>query len=466
MHRYIFTLTAALLMFSPCGFSWPQSTLPQAPQIALIENHGLPKVNASALPMSEEQPDERTILTRNEAEQIALKNNPRVSAALLLALAQHQVVRQTRAALMPNMTGNLTAVEANDGSRLSSGSLTASRLLEHAGLGAELSQLITDFGRTHNLIEASKLDEKSQEAGAEATRQQIIVATDYAFYSVLEAQATLGVAQQTVKTRQALVDQITELAKNKLKSDLDLSFVEVNLSQAKLLELDAETRLDDSSAALTAILGGDKDVHYQLVDNTSQLPPPPIEYESLLALAMQQRPDLQALEWKHQSAEKFVRAQADQLLPSLNATGVVGRTPVGSSQYFSDDWYGAVGANLNIPIFNGFKYMAQTEEAKLRAKADTENVRDLHNNITRDVRRAWLEENAAYQKLSVTQQLLHEANLGLDLAQTRYQLGLSSVVELSQAQLQQTEAAIGDANARYQYQFARAQLAYQTGTQP
>jgi outer membrane protein len=62
----------------------------------------------------------------------------------------------------------------------------------------------------------------------------------------------------------------------------------------------------------------------------------------------------------------------------------------------------------------------------------------------------------------VTNQLLKQANLALDLAQTRYKLGLSSIVELSQAQLQQTQAEITESQAGYEYRMAAAILRYQT----
>jgi outer membrane protein len=121
---------------------------------------------------------------------------------------------------------------------------------------------------------------------------------------------------------------------------------------------------------------------------------------------------------------------------------------------------------MSIPVFNGFLYSAQAKEAAIRAQAVSEQSRDLRNRIVRDLRTAWLAANTAYQRVAVTDELLKEANLALQLAQTRYQLGLSSIVELSQAQFQQTDAAIGNADARYQYRVALAMLNYQTGATP
>jgi outer membrane protein len=405
-------------------------------------------------------------LTRQQAEKIALANNPHIHISQLIAKVQHQAVRERRADELPNLNGNVTAVEANDGSRLSSGSLTASRLLNHSGGGVSLSQLITDFGHTSNLVASARLQENARIADAEASREDIVLATDQVFFRVLEAQQTLKVASQTVAARQNVTDQVTALTSSKLRSDLDLSFAQVNLSQSKLLQLDAQNNLDAARAALSAVLGYDKEMNYQLVDDTNTLPPLPPDADSLISQAIQNRPDLQSLRYSEQAAQKFSRAQHEQLLPTISALGVVGGTPTGSAQYFTTNWYGAVGANVSIPIFNGFRLTAQASEASLQAQAASEQTRALRDQVVRDVRTAWLNANTALQRVSVTGQLLQEANTALDLAKTRYDLGLSSIVELSQAELQQTQAAIGDANARAQYSFAISTINFETGVQP
>jgi outer membrane protein len=407
-----------------------------------------------------------TLLTRQEAEKIALANNPQIHISQLIARVQNQVVREHRADQLPNLNGSLTAVEANNGSRISSGTLTASRLLTDSGIGMQFSQLITDFGRTSNLVASAKLQEKARLSDAEASREDIVLVTDQVFFSVIEAQETLKVAVETVSARQDLTDQVSALASSKLKSDLDLSFAQVNLSQAKLLQLNAQNDLDAAKAALSATLGYDRLMNLQLVDDTGPLPPLAPDPEALIAEAIQNRPDLESLKFSEQAAQKFSKAQHDQLLPTISALGVVGDTPTGSPQYFTTNWYGAVGGNINIPIFNGFRFSAQASEAALQAQSASEQTRALREQVVRDVRTAWLNANTALQRVTVTSELVREADTALDLAKTRYDLGLSSIVELSQAELQQTEAAISNANAKSQYNFAISTIKFQTGVQP
>ena len=413
-------------------------------------------------PSSESKPR----LTRTGAEQMAIKSNPQVTVARLLALAQHQVYRENRAAELPTAVAAITAVEAEDGSRVSAGSLTASRLIEHAGAGGGFSQLLTDFGKTRNLVASAALQEKAQQSNAVATQYDIVLATDQAFYNALQAEETLKVAQQNVTTRQTLQSQVNQMTANKLKSTLDLSFADVSLSQAKLLALDAQNNADSTMATLDAVLGFDHQVTFELVDDSPNTKEPPPDIDQLIQASVKQRPDLQASQFSQQAAVKFSHAQRDQMLPSITAAGTVGTVPIRPAEYYTTNWWGGIGVNVSIPVFNGFLYSAQAKEASLRAQAAAEQTRDLRDRIVRDVRTAWLAANTSYQRVSVTAELLQEANLGLKLAQTRYQMGLSSIVELSQAEYQQTDAAIGNANAQYQYRMALATLNYQIGSAP
>jgi len=471
--RFVLSLVSVCSMSLHGQTTGITTQLPDAPQVSLM---ALARQSATPMPggigqAAATQPDnaapgQNPRLTQEDAEKMAIKNNPRVSVAHLLALAQHQVVRETRAAELPTGVASITAEDAENASRISAGSLTTSRLFEHAGAGGGFTQLITDFGKTSNLVASSKLQERAQNANALATTADIVLATDQAFFNALQAEALLKVAEQNVSTRQTTEKQISELTKNKLKSTLDLSFAEVNLSQAKLLLLDAQSNVDSTMAALDAVLGLDRQVTYQLVENSAPLNAPPADADQLLQLAFQQRPDLQALNYSQQAAIKFSHAERDQMLPSITAAGTAGTVPIRPATYYLNNWWGGIGVNMNIPIFNGFLYQAQAKEASVRAQAVSEQSRDLRDRIVRDVRTAWLAANTAYQRVGVTRELLNEANLALSLAETRYRLGLSSIVELSQAQFQQTDAAIGNTDALYQYQLALSTLNYQIGATP
>ncbi|MGH9770648.1 MAG: TolC family protein [Candidatus Acidiferrales bacterium] len=162
-----------------------------------------------------------------------------------------------------------------------------------------------------------------------------------------------------------------------------------------------------------------------------------------------------------QSAQGYATDERDLWLPTISAVGVAGLTPYGETPLAPR--YAAAGFNVNIPIFNGHLYGAFRAEANSQAQAQNQYLRDMQDRIVRDVRTAWLNANSAFQRLSVTDQFLNQANQSLDLAQSRYKLGLSSIIELSQAQLNQTQAQIEQASAKYDYETQISSLNYQLG---
>jgi outer membrane protein len=397
-------------------------------------------------------------LTLRQAEALALKNNPQITVGKLRALIAQQFVREVRSALMPNAFLSLTAVDANPGSRITAGALNNPILFPRAAGGATVSQLVTDFGRTTNLLKSSEYQAKAEDENSAATTAQILLTVDQAFYNALETKALVQVAQETVNARQVFGDKISALTKAKLRSDLDLSFARVEEARAKLLLLEARNNYGAALATLSAILGYAGDQSLELTEEKAELAAPPPDVNPLIAQALEQRPEVAALENRVLAAEKNANAEHDLWRPTISALGVVGQAPVRDDHIPS--WYGGVGVNVNIPVFNGFLYNARAKTADLEADINRQRLTDLRNVLARDVRIAWQDSNSAYQRLSVTKQLEEQASLALDLSQARYNLGLGSIVELTQAELKKTEADISDTDARYQYRLTQLVLAY------
>jgi outer membrane protein len=398
-------------------------------------------------------------LTLAQAEAIALKNNPQITIGKLRALEAWQYVRETRSALLPTASLNLTGVTTENNTRIAAGFLNNPAVFQRAAGGATLSQLITDFGRTANLVAGSELQAKAEDQNAAATRADIVLAVDQSFYTTLETKALVLVAQSTVGARQALVDRVQALTSAKLKSDLDLSFAQVDLARAKLLLLEAENNYQASLAGLSAVLGYPDERNLEIAEEAQAIAPPAPDVQPLILQAWQQRPEIAALQFQVQSAAKNASAEHDLWRPSISALGVAGVTPVRDDRILTS-WYGAVGVNVNIPVFNGFLFNARAKAADLQTEVNRQKLLDLHNNVARDVRIAWQDTNRAYQRLSVTHQMFEQANLALSLGQQRYNLGLGSIVELSQAELGKTEADIADTDAKYQYHMTQIVLAF------
>jgi outer membrane protein len=419
-----------------------------------------PASPSSGAPAPPSQQSPRT-LTLAEAEAFALKNNPQITIGKLNALVAWQYVREARSALLPTASLSLTAVDSEPGSRMTAGALNNPALFPRAAAGATVSQLITDFGRTANLLGSSQFRAKAEDQNAAATTADITLAADRLFFGALDTFELVKVAQQTVDARQIFVDQIQALANAKLKSDVDLSFAQVDLARAKLLLLEARNNYDAALAGLSAILGYPDQQNFELVEEPQALIQPSPDVEPLILQAMRQRPELTAFQFELESAQKNASAEHDLWRPTISALGVSGLAPIRDDR-ITPNWYGAVGVNVNIPVFNGFLFNSRAQAADLQAEAARQRLLAMRNSIARDVRVAWEETQRAYERLSVTQQLRQQANLALDLAQQRYKLGLGSIVEFSQAELGKTEADIEDTNAKYQYRLSQIVLAYTT----
>ncbi len=404
------------------------------------------------------------ILTLAQAEALALKNHPKIAAAQNVEYAAGQRVTEARAPYYPSLSAELTGSQANYGARLGAGALNASLLFNRQGEGLVLNQLVTDFGRTRNLVATSRLQEQAATQTTQTTRYDVILGVSRAYYAVLESQALVKVAQETVNARQVLTDQVTALANAQLKSQLDVSFAQVDSSEARLMLIRAQDNLKQSYADLTRSLGvDDPPTEYQLV-SVAEPSPPPLDTESLVGQAIQNRPELAELRLRYQAAQKFEAAEKDLKRPNVTFIAVGGALPyLDQDPRVAPDGYEAAALNVEIPIFNGHLFSAREQAAHFESLAANQRLRDLQQQVQHDVRSAWLTASNAYRRIPVTVELMGQARLALDLAQGRYNLGLASIVEVTQAQLNVTQAEIENVNANYDYQNAWAALQYTLG---
>jgi outer membrane protein len=399
-------------------------------------------------------------LTIEDAHRIALQNHPRIVAAQASASAMSEEVTQARSAYYPTLYGSITGAESDSGTRIAAGLLNNPTVFDRFATGLTVEQLVTDFGRTQNLVASARSQAQAAQAGVNFSRADVLLNVDRAFYGALRAQAVLGVARETVKQRQLVSEQITALAQNKIKSGLDVSFANVNLGEAKLLLVKAQNDVQASMAVLAETLGLTGAPQFDLAEPTDAPPVLPALDEAIAA-AERSRPELAAAKFDVDSARHFAVAERDLSLPSISLAGVAGVAPFRQSPIPED--YAAAGFNVNVPIFNGKLYSSRRAEADDRTRQASAELLDLQGRVDRDVHTVWLSASTAWQNLALTAQILDQANKALDLAQARYDLGLGSIIELSQAQLNQEQASIAQATAKYDFAAQFSELLYQEG---
>src|SRR5690348_9750250 len=162
-------------------------------------------------------------LSLQEAEQIAIQNHPQIQAATHLASAAAAQVTEARSAYYPQAYGSVTGVEAEHNSRVAAGGLNNPIIYDRFSEGFTVGQLVTDFGRTYELVKSSNLKAQAQQENVVTTRANVLLLVNQAYFAALKAQAVLQVAEQTVKSRQLVSDQTGALQRSNLKSGLDVS---------------------------------------------------------------------------------------------------------------------------------------------------------------------------------------------------------------------------------------------------
>jgi outer membrane protein len=400
-------------------------------------------------------------LTLEVAEETALKNQPRIAAAELRRQAAQQKIIEGRSSFLPTAVFNATGVRVADpGTSTATGALTTSSISDRFAYGGTITQLVTDFGRTSALVRSARYRLQSQAELVTLNRAQVRLAVRQAYCGVLGAEAVLRAAKQALANRHLITHQITALANSQLRSTLDVNFAGVVESQAELTVVRAQNVVEQQRSRLATAIGQDTTVTSPLAD----LPLPelnPVDQADLSKRAEANRADLNAARLDQKSTDEVTQAERRLRYPTLQLLGAAGQVPFHDHTLQGN--YAAAGFNLNIPVFNGGLYRARESEAALEASARSKDVADLSLRVNQQVRDAMSQLNEALRALDVTQRLVTQSTEALRLAQARYDNGLGSIVELNEAQLNQTSAQINAADARYAYLSRRADLDYVTG---
>lgn len=439
------------------------------PVIAALLAVLLPACSIFGATDSQKYPVAGLKFTLAEAEAYALRNHPQIATAQLTADAVRQQIREARSAFFPQIYAESTSVYApyddktGASTRLAAlGGLNNPTIYARQSDGVVVNQLLTDFGHTYDLTESAKFRANAASDRIKVAQAIVILAVDRTYFDLLRARAVLRVAQETVKTRQVAFDQVSVLVKNQLKSTLDQSFNQVALSQSKLLLIEAESGVREAETALSTALGFQDAQHFILTEEPLNLDVPG-EADTLIQSALNQRPELVALRNDAEAARRFAEAQESAQYPRVTALAAGGVNPVADAKLLNHNYY-AAGVNVEIPLATGGNLAAKTKEAELLQKAVSATVIDAQNTISRDVRVAWLNLATARERMGVTAELIRNAAEAQKLADARYRLGTSSIVEFNQAELNYTEAELEDARARYDFQVDRALLDFATGS--
>jgi outer membrane protein len=410
-------------------------------------------------------PPEPPRLTLREAIQTALEKHPTLQSAEFAVRAADARARQATAPYYPQVGG--TAVQTNGSLRANSLFRPSGSLIEpnrsDISAGVSASQTVYDFGQTGSRVDAQRSDKARFEKDAMTRRADVVVGVERAYISVLKRKRLVEIAEQTVREREVIKRQVEILYRNQLKSKLDLGFVLVQLTDAEFLVIRARNDLVSAYADLNHAMGIEGPPVYTLEDIPVTVEPP-LAIEDLVGMAMDRRPELQALKDRMRTADHRIRAASSLNFPTVQVIGSAGDTEhLSDRPRLQEGGWWAVGGVVSVPIFTGFLIQNQVAEAT----AQQREAQAVYLTAARDVRLqvtdSFLDVITLLQQVKVAQEQVAIAREALSLASQRYKLGLSSIVEVTQSEVAVTAAETRLAETQYNAKIAEARLRYAVG---
>ncbi len=393
------------------------------------------------------------VLTVDECIAIALEAQPLIQATLYDYAAARARVREALAPLLPQLAGTASAIQSSSTSTSKGGTKTVSTssLADTFLAQVQLSQLLFDFGKTLATTQAArKLAEVSAE-GVELQRQLIALAVKEAYTNILLAQRLIRVQEQALER--------AELNLSSAKGFLDvgtqpLSTVvraEVDVANAKVGLIDARNALRTARVALNTAMAVDASTPTEIRDNL-EYEPMTLDREALRTEALRQSPEYRQAKLQSSAAEANVRVASRNFLPDISGTGSYGGTRPELNQTWS------LGLAFTWTILDGGRLIAAHQEAKANLGAANARIKAAELALLQNLEQAGIAIEAAQERIQAARVLISSAQENFLLAQGRFDVGVGTILELTDAQLALTQAQNTEAQALADYRISLARL--------
>ncbi len=411
------------------------------------------------------QPARENILSLRQAITIALETHPAIDSAQHAFRAGEARTEQARAPFYPQV--GASAIETSGALRSNaflrpSGSLIQPNQTDFT-VGLTVSQLLYDFGQTSSRVAASRFAAQALQDDLQTQKATIILNVQRAYYETLKRLRLMKIAEETVRERQIIRQQVEALYQQNLKAKLDLDLVQVELSKAEVDLIRTKNDLTAGYAALNNAMGVNERQAYTL-ENPPGVSSVMQPLDRLLAAGMEKRPELLALREQIHAAEQRIQAANSENFPTISAVGSAGDTEhlTGRPNSREGEWWGA-GVILSVPLFTGFLIENQVREATEREQEAQATLRNAEQAVRLEISNGFLAVQTLTQQITAIDALVKQTQEALQLARQRYQLGLSTIVEVTQGEIAVTTAETELAEAQYDEKTAEATLAYAVG---
>jgi len=393
--------------------------------------------------------------TLSECVAIALAEHPSLKAATASVQAGHERVHEAASNYLPQVTALYSAARRNTsaGARTGTAVNTPQVTFNFYDTGVSFTQVLFDFGQTLHNIRAAQGSEQALDADRSTQQATVVLNVKQAYFNVLAARRLLVVADETVGQNQKHLEQAAGRFRVGMAAKFDVTQVQVQLAQAELNQLTARNNVSLARETLRNALGLTGPLDFDVVDNFD-VHAAQINETDALAAAYDKRPELQSFRAQEFAANEQIAALQTNYLPNISGNGNYMWS--GSEYPLQSNW--DIGANVNLSIFSGGLTTAQIGEQKFNLANIRFNEEVERQGIALEVRQATLNLQQAQESIRVAAKAQESARENLELAEGRYNTGVGSIIELTDAQTSRTSAEASYVQALYNYKTSLAAL--------
>jgi outer membrane protein TolC len=445
---------------------------PQAFLLALALGVGLTPLSVGAQPPpgpsaplpspASASPVAGRVLTLPEAIKIALETQPQIQARLADYGAAQQRVNQALSGILPQLSGSWTANRRKDeffSGAIGGGAPKPIPLFStNQAAQVTLSQILFDFGKTFAATDVARAQAEVARLDAEIQKDQIILATKEGYFNLLLAKRLVAVNEEAVARAELNRRNAKGFFEVGTRPKIDVVRAEVDVANAQVSLIQARNAVSLARVALNTAMGIAVDAPTEVTDILS-FEPYVVDQSQLVPEALRQRPEYQRVNAVVTSADASVRQAFRNFFPDISGQGQYGgtfRTPRRPLDDLAETW--TLGLTLNWSIFDGGSKIARYEEAKKTVESGRAQVKALELTLSQEVVQSSLNLNETRERIGAAQKAVESAEENFRLARGRFDAGVGTIIELTDAQLALTQAQATQAQALADYRIAIARL--------
>jgi TolC family type I secretion outer membrane protein len=402
-------------------------------------------------------------LTLHDCIDKALKNQPSIRAAQQTVYAAEGRETQAVSPYLPQLNASTGYSESHQlGIALGlpvAGSI-GNVITKSYTTSLSLNQVLYDFGKTGNALDAARWGVRSSERDLDRTIQDVVLNVKQSYYGLLAAKKLVEVAQKTIEQTEGHLKQAQAFFQAGSKPRFDVTRAEVEVNNAKLGLINARNGVRIRTIVLNNAVGIDPG---QTTEIENKLPaiPAEITLEQAQADALKNRPEMLKAEVDIEAAKSRVRAEEANYFPTISANGAYnwqsGAQEFGSVKSDLQNSWNA-GVMLTVPLFQGGLTRGRVSEARANMIAIEVQRDATRQSVLLEVNQSYADMESAKVRIDVMESTLQKARENLEIAQGRYEAGVGPYLEVTDAQLSAVNAETDRIQALYDYFLAAARL--------